>query len=234
MKIHSPLKIILLAGMLLGTLLSGASAASVSLKVNTLESAESNMTVPILATQCEGLGALQFTLIYDPAVVEPVSVESGGNLTDGMTEFSIIAPGRLGIAIVSGTPVNKTGELLKVIFKRVKTDEATTDLTITDAKAWDYTNNMEMLVSTEPGTLTLTQKTNPSIAGRIPDAWKNPLMIGAGIFLLLVLLFLLIIFSKRGKKSPPPQTPPSGSFCQKCGAAHDSDARFCPKCGKPT
>ena len=226
-------------------LATAVSAASLSLKVGTVESSETTIEVPITTDRCEGLGAMQFNLSYDPAVIKPVSVESGSELTNGLVEFEIKSPGLLRVAMVSSNPVKGSGELLILLFDRVEKGATQTGLAITDEAAWDYENNTEMLVTSEAGALNLTTK-----SALIPDKLKMPLIIGAAIAALLIFMILIIVLVKRGSNkgkvaaipsqvppapANPNPSPPSGegdAFCQNCGSPHNSDAKFCPKCGQ--
>jgi hypothetical protein len=208
-----------------------ALAAEVSLKVATIEGGGASVAVPITADKCEGLGALQFDLIYDPAIAEPQSVDNGSALASGLVEFKIKSPGRLGVALVSSEPVTETGELLKVQFKPLAKASGATTLEITNQAAWDHKNNLEMLVTTAPGSLTITAD-----AGLLPDQWRTPAIIGGVVLLVLVLFFLF----GRGKKTQSVSSPPpgntsdksAGGFCQACGAQYGVGAKFCPKCGQ--
>ena len=206
-------------------------AKAVTLTIGTINSEHSSVEVPLQTINSNGLGALQFQLQYDPAVVEPVTVESGNDLANGMVEFNIKTPGQLNIAMVSSTPIEGANELLRVIFKRVKTVEGQTNLILTDIRAWDYENNTEMLVTSETGLLMFTKKSGILPDNLIPELWKIPLMIAAGTTILLGLLLAVIKRKKRTQIATSNSTH-DGSFCQNCGSPHDHEARFCPKCGQ--
>ncbi len=222
---------------LLMTLGQAASAAAVSLKVETSKESGSSIETPISTERCDGLGALQFDLTYDPAIVEPESVEAGSALSNGLVEFEVKSPGLLRIALISSAAVNESGELLKVRFKPVAAEGGSTDVEITGEAAWDYENNLEMLVTTEAGFLSLTPDAPPTKV--LPNSdLKVPLVIG-GVLLLLVVI-LIIALAMRGRKPQTPAAAPSardasseseGAFCEKCGAQHNAGARFCPECG---
>lgn len=226
---------LLLAAMFWMTVGQPASAATVSLKVETVEAGGPSVETPIATGPCEGLGALQFDLTYDPTVVEPESVEPGSALPNGMVEFKVKKPGVLGIALISSAPVDGSGTLLNVRFKPVAVAGGSTALGISGEKAWDFKNHLEMLVVAEPGTLRLTS--GDSVAGSLP---KNdlmiPLLIGATG---LVLAILIIALARRGRNaraaapSKSASNPSDGVFCEQCGARYGSGARFCPGCGRP-
>ncbi|MBT8044540.1 MAG: hypothetical protein KJO79_06275, partial [Verrucomicrobiae bacterium] len=200
-------------------------AATLSIKVDSTKSSDSEPEVTISSHQCDGLGALQFTLSYDSSVLEPTSVEAGSELSNGLIEFEIQEAGQLRVAMISSEPVKTTGELLKIIFKRTGSDTASSELNITVPIAWEFENNTEMLVNSEGGSLELTK---PSLipSNLIPDHLKLPMIIGAAV---LVLLVLVIAITK--KKKPKPAADKGGSFCPECGGTHPSGAKFCPHCG---
>jgi cohesin domain-containing protein/zinc ribbon protein len=213
------------------------SAASLSLKVETVDGSGESIDLPIMALKCEGMGALQFVLTYDAAVVEAESAEAGSGLPNGMVEFNIQTPGQIGIALVSSEPLSIAGELVKVRFKLVSPKGGHSDVKIAREVAWTYDKGLEMLVTTKPGSVSMS----PSFANMIPEDWKKPIIVGG--IILFVLIFILLV-TRRGKKTQPTVTaiaPPSqnistcsnGGFCQKCGAQHVANANFCPKCGQP-
>lgn len=213
------------------------SAASVSLKVETVEGQGASVETPISAGRCEGLGALQFDLSYDPAIVEPETVEAGRLLPSGLVEFDVPKPGALCIALVSSDPVNEPGELLKVRFKQVASEGGRTELSITRETAWDHEKGLEMLVTTEAGSLTL----RPGVAASRPFAENGmviALVIGGAVVLLLILA-AIIALARRGKATPTQATAPASAgssaqagFCAKCGAPRGAGARFCTSCGQ--
>ena len=219
-------------------------AATVSLKVATVEEAGSSCDVPISTLQCDGLGALQFVLTYDSTIVFPESVDAGSALSSGLVEFDVKEPGQLGVALVSSAPVDGAGELLKVRFKRIAPEGGQTDLAITSEAAWDHKNGLEMLVTAEPGSLTLKPDVPPT--GMLPslDGISETTMLIAGAAGVVVLLLIVIIaLAMRKRPAPFPAAPPApaspggpaaeGGFCQQCGSRHDPGARFCPGCGQP-
>jgi ribosomal protein L40E len=213
-----------------------ASAATVSLKVETIEGSGSSIETPISTGSCQGLGALQFDLTYDPTIVEPEWVETGSALPNGLVESKVKAPGLLGIALISSVPVSKSGELLKVRFKPLATEGSSTDLEITGETAWDYENNLEMLVTTEAGSLSLTPGT-PKAELPPNSSLRIPLMIG-GIGSLVLILITALVMRGRGSQSSAAAASACDtsrqsvkSLCEKCGAQHNPEARFCPKCG---
>jgi hypothetical protein len=177
----------LLLAVAIMSLAQNALGAAVSLKVAKIEGGGASVVVPITTDKCEGLGALQFDLTYDPAIVEPQSVDNGAALPNGLVEFKIKSPGRLGIALISSDPVTEAGELLKVTFKPLPKAAGATLLEITNQIAWDYKNNLEMLITTEPGSLTVTAATGFDL---IPEKWQTPAVIGGVLFLVIVLYFL--------------------------------------------
>lgn len=186
------------AGLLLAVaillLAQTARAAAVSLKVAKVKGGGASVVVPITTDKCEGLGALQFDLTYDPAIVEPQSVDNGAALSNGLVEFKIKSPGLLGIALISSEPITEPGELLRVTFKPLAKATGSTPLEITNPLAQDHKDILEMLVTTEPGSLTIT---SGAIGDLIPEEWKIPAMVGGGVLLVIILVLVL----RRGKKN---------------------------------
>ena len=201
-------------------------SATLSLKVGTVESSDQSIEVPMSATQCDGLGALQFSLTYDAEVIEPTSVDAGGNLTSGLVEFDIKSPGTVRVGMISSNPVKGAGELLKVTFKRLTSEDGKSDLSLNEVIAWDHKNNTEMLVTHEAGSVVLKNNLGLLPENLIPDYLKMPIIIGGVVLILFVILVTIL---KRSKKKT---TSPDSAFCSKCGSPHSIDAKFCPKCGQ--
>ena len=177
---------------LLINLTQTASAAAISLKVAAIKGGGASVVVPITTDKCEGMGALQFDLIYDPAIAEPESVDAGAALSNALIEFKIKSPGRLGVALISSEAVTESGELLKIKFKPIPKAAGATTLEIEGQLAWDHKNNLEMLITTAPGSLTLTSGSSELI----PPQWQVPAIIGGAVLLVIVLFFMF----GRGKK----------------------------------
>ena len=211
------------------------SAATLSLKVASVDGNGPSIDLPVMALKCEGMGALQFVLTYDETVFEAESAEVGSGLSNGMVEFDIQTPGKIGIALVSSEPIIVAGELVKVRFKLLSPTGGRSDVKIAREIAWTYDKGLEMLVETEAGSVSIS----PSLANLIPKDWKMPIIIGA--IVLFVIIFILLVTRKGKKTQPKITTTPytkinsdsAGGFCQECGAQHNADARFCPKCGQP-
>ena len=193
MKTKSPKRFtgLILAAAIL-TIAQTASAAEVSLKVAKVEGGGTSVVIPITIDKCEGMGALQFDLIYDPAIAEPESVDSGAALSNALIEFKIKSPGRLGVALISSEPVTESGELLKIKFKPIPKASGSTPLEITNQLAWDHKNNLEMLITTEPGSLTLVEDSE-----LFPAKWRTPAMIAGAVLLIIIMFFL---FGRSRKK----------------------------------
>jgi len=231
MKTNSEKIVIIVVSVLSFILAPVVSSASLSLKIGSLKSGDQSIEIPISADRCEGLGALQFNFTYDAAVVEPTSVESGSDLSSGLVEFEIKSPGNLRVAMISSNPVKGSGELLKVIFKRVSQEEETSGFALSEVIAWDHETNTEMFVTHEAGALILTKKSGLIPDNLVPDHLKMPLIIG-GIVLILLILIILIVKKLKGAKKCNKPAASNGAFCPECGSPHATDAKFCPKCGQ--
>jgi len=175
---------------LLITLGQTASAATIALKVESIKGSGASVEVPIAMSESGGLGALQFDLTYDPTIVNPKSVENGIAMINGMVEFKVKSPGLLGIAFISSEPVYGSGELLKVRFKPVAKKAGNTILTITEESAWDFENNLEMLVTTEDGFLSWAPEL-PKTEPAPKSGFDTRLVIGSIVLLVVILIIVL-------------------------------------------
>ena len=145
---------------------------------------------PVLISDAKDLGSLQFDLQYDPTLLEPSEppVKAGPALAGAMIEANAVEPGRLRVAMISGEPVNGAGEILFVAFTVPPGAAGSGDLTPAAVRAWDHTNNLDMLVEASAGTATI--------------APKQPLALWIGIGAAVVVLFIVLIALARHGRSP--------------------------------
>ncbi|HHH75988.1 MAG TPA: hypothetical protein ENL03_03055 [Phycisphaerae bacterium] len=226
-----------------------AVASDLALKVSKVTAGGSDITAIISTDNCDALGALQFELTYDPAVVEAKSVVPGSALSNIMIDFNVKKPGLLGIAIVSSEPFSGTGELLEVRFKQTGAAGTSTKLVITHCMAWDHGNSQQMSITTEEGSVSFAPANKPAPAGtdkepssgdkKDDDSSSMILLLIVG-GLVLVVVIIMVMISKMAKKTNPVaqayESPAEtqGGFCENCGQELNTETRFCPKCGQVT
>lgn len=150
----------------------------------------STVEVPISIGDAEGLGSLQFDLKFDPSLLEPAEtpVRAGADLPGAMIEANASEPGTLRVALISGEPVAGSGEILLVTFAVRQEAAGVTAVTPTAVRAWDHSSNLDMLVESSPGRVTIASK--PPLH----------LWLGAGAAV-VVLAVVLVAAGARGRSA---------------------------------
>lgn len=244
---------LLVACLLLGAALLGVSvslANSVTVRVGSAESAPgSEAAIPITVEGASGIGALHLELIYDAGVLEATTVEKGSLLGDNtLLDFNASEPGRLIVGLVSLDAIEGNGTVLTTHFTVKGKEGQRTLLELENAKAWDGTTHLDILVANTGGEFTVGPPALPV---------SLPLILA---ILAIVLLFILLILLLRRRRKPqpaapaqyapppeevssvPPSAPPASpptqrstggrNFCPNCAAPREAGSRFCVNCGQ--
>ncbi len=198
----------------------------------------SETILPIaIRTGSKGLGALQFDLSYDPAILAPVKVEPG-RLLSGLTEFNITSPGRLRVALATSEALTDEGEVLRATFRALATGQSS--LRVENARAWEQATSFETTVGAESGLVTV-------VAPAPLDMFGGLLILGC--VLLVTAVAGVLVFRRRRHtpaptppylpasvtQAPPPTSPVAppvvGPRCIACGQTLPPGSRFCASCG---
>ncbi len=141
--------------------------------------------VPIAIRGAQGLGALQFELTYDPAVLEAGEVVAGPGIPGVLLESNVVSPGRLRVAMAGNEPMAGDGELTAAFAVKAA---GTSALGLENARAWEQANSLDMLVDVEPGQF---------LAAASPAAGNRVVLLAVvgGV----ILLIIIAIFVRRGK-----------------------------------
>lgn len=233
--------ILVLLGAIIGTQV--AHAATATLRVGSIQAPSgSAVEVPIEALGAPGIGPLQMELVYDPAVLTAESVTRGALLSGNVLMESNVTPrGRVIIALVAADPLKGDGVIVKVRFKVIGGPGQQGVLTLENVKAWERSNQREVLVNTEAGKVT--------VAGAATDSSLWFLLCAASLcgFLLLAVAGILL-WRRRRRSGPMPPASPSAArmtqprpselpeqnerLCINCAHAIRPGAKFCDHCGK--
>lgn len=158
-----------------------------------------NAKVPILFNSPVGIGASQFELVYDPAVLRFVGVENGPLLPSALVESNEGQAGRARVAFVSNDEVKGSGELLIAEFEVLKGLAATTTIGLESVRGWDQVNNLPVIVAAQSGDWKLTTIENvPS--GKLaqdPEPGNVGWIYGLGAAVVVVIVLSLFRRSKR-------------------------------------
>lgn len=216
-------------------------AATVTLRVASVEGAPNSVVeVPIQTTGATNIGAVQFDVTYDPAVVKAQSVTRGpaaGN--NALLESNPAQPGRLRVGYASAEGMKSDGIFATIRFTVTGSTGQSSNLTLENSRAWEI-SHVEALVKTEAGKVTVAADYS---------LW---LLIAALCMVSLLLMVIIVVWLLLRRRRPastqsaPPQSyappppsslperePSSGWVCRKCKTNNRPTARFCSQCGAP-
>lgn len=216
------------------------------------------MSIPISVRNSEMLGSVEFTLLYDPQVLEATGVQKGSFSSEYSVDFNVKAPGQLRlIAWTTGSSsISGDGMLLVAVFQVRGRAGQESGLSLADIKAWDNTSAdatpLEMLVRVEPPA--------PFVVSGAAS-WLTWRLAAGGLALLALCAGILMARKRKaspgrtasqaplGPSGPAPQPPPSQPSSaqhtaqpapppeepepQKRPAAEPAQAGSCFSCGKP-
>lgn len=149
----------ILTGILSLVVCSIGYAASLTLSVESVSSSSgSEAVVPIQIRGANDVGAVQFDLMYDGALLTPLKVEVGALAASSLLEFNSDTPGRLAIGVVTVDPIHGDGELARAQFKINAEAGQVIDLDLQNALAWDETNLLPIHVNAEAGQISVTSQ----------------------------------------------------------------------------
>ena len=168
---------------LLATAAPLAHTASLTLSVAKARAAPgSEAAVSVQVTNAQGMGPLQFDLVFDPAILEPLdpAVTEGSLPAGAMIESNCVEPGRLRVAMISGKAVTGSGEVAVCHFRVTGEAGRSGSLQLENGRAWDHLQNLEMLVTTEDGSFDVGSSGLPL-----------PVLLGAAALSLIAILSLI-------------------------------------------
>ena len=168
---------------LLLTTATAAWAESFKLSLaDTQAAAAATFDVVIRVADAGEIGAMQFDLHYDPAVLRVAKAVPGDLLkkAGAALESNDGEPGKLRLGWASSKGVSGDGELIKLRFVAGVKAGAKSPLEFKDVRAWQSKTSLELLADAQHGSVTLTA----------PSLFQNPLLlwIGGGVVGLLVIV----------------------------------------------
>lgn len=118
------------------------------------------ISVPILATQAENVGSLEFILVYDPAKLELAQVERGLLAGDALIDSSSPGPGRLWAGLIDINGMTGSGPVAVIKFKLRDNVGGTMPLSLESIAAYDANTLVDIMTGTTPGSFS-SSDTNP-------------------------------------------------------------------------
>jgi len=144
-------------GLIAVAYVASVSAAAMTLTLPQIEGAAgSTVAVPIEVAGAEKVGALQFEVVYDPAVLEAQGAQAGALASDSMVEVKTDKPGRLFIALITTNSISGSGTVATASFRVIGDTGKTTTLEPAAAAAWEGITHREVLITPVAGQVTVT------------------------------------------------------------------------------
>jgi len=136
-----------------GVVLAASEASTLTLTVGSAEGGVgSEVVVPVGVQGSQALGALQMELVYDPAVLEPKTVDEGAALPAATMDDNPAVAGRWKVGLAVSKAFTGDGEMLRFRF-RIRGGSKSA-VTLANAHAWDQsTPPLEMLVRVQGGSV---------------------------------------------------------------------------------
>lgn len=148
-----------------------------------------------------GVGAVQFEIVYDTAVLKFKRVENGPQLPGGLLEANEVQPGRVRVALISNEEVKGSGVLLLSEFESTLGAAGTTSVNLESVRAWDLANNLPLLVAAQAGDWTRTVAAATVGLENLPAAAEQntPLWVYgvSGLAVLAAVVFVIIATRRR-------------------------------------
>ena len=91
--------------------------------------------LPVMLQQADGLTSLGFTLNYDPAVAEVVSISKGASLSPASFNYNGDIPGAVRLGFAATTAVNSGGSAAIVEFKIIGAQGSSSSILLSDVLA---------------------------------------------------------------------------------------------------
>lgn len=141
-------------GLLVAMLSSAARAQTLRLELS-VEPGSSEVgivaKIPVRFNSPVGIGAAQFELVFDPAMLKFKGIENGSQLPAGLVESNEVQPGHVRVALVSNEEVKGAGVLLLAEFEMTSGPQASTSVNLESARGWDLANNLPVVVGVKAG-----------------------------------------------------------------------------------
>ena len=111
------------------------------------------VTVDVQAQQADGLGSLEFVLVFDPEALDLQMIELGVFAEGVLMKTSETQPGRLGASFVSLDGLSGAGPLLRLTFQLSTAAEMPVAISIEEVSAYHAETLLDIPVETIPGSL---------------------------------------------------------------------------------
>lgn len=120
----------------------------------------STTTVPVTVSGASGLGSMDMSITYDPAVLTVASVDKG-TANKGMIFTNTSAPGLIAISLADPAGISGSGDVAVITFNVIGNSGQASPLTVQTVQAYDAGTFLDMPVTTSSGTFTVLENSAP-------------------------------------------------------------------------
>ena len=114
--------------------------------------------VPVYLTGATNVGSLEFVLVYEPSVLEVVSVEKGTLARTALIDSGSRTAGRLWTAVIDPNGISGNGPVAVVSFNVVGNGVERISLTLESVYAYNATSLLDIVTEASAGSFTLESK----------------------------------------------------------------------------
>ena len=111
--------------------------------------------IPVNITGASNIGSLHLELVYDAAILDVTTVESGTLMGNALYEYNIDTPGRIVVGLINSTGIHGDGSLLVFDLQVLEKASTTVPLVLENVAAYDASTLNRLTLSTMNGSFML-------------------------------------------------------------------------------
>ena len=124
------------------------------------------LTMQVMAVAADNIGALEFVLVYDPALLELAGVQAGSLASDALVDLSSPTPGRIWAGIVAAEGIDGNGPLAELTFRWLQEADGPVPLTLESVSAYNADTLVDVIPDIVPGQAERTGAVGPVLLFR--------------------------------------------------------------------
>ena len=124
------------------------------------------LTMQVMAVAAENIGALEFVVVYDPALLELAGVQAGSLASEALVDVSSPAPGRIWTGIVAPEGIDGNGPLTELTFRWLQESDGPVLLTLESVSAYNADTLVDVIPDIVPGQAERTSAMGPVLLFR--------------------------------------------------------------------
>lgn len=119
------------------------------------ESAVREVQIPVNITGASNIGSLHFELVYDEAMLDVTTVESGTLIGSSLYEYNIDTPGRIVVGLINSAGIRGDGPLILFSLQVLEKGSTAVPLVLENVAAYDASTLSRLTLSTMNGSFML-------------------------------------------------------------------------------